>query len=323
MDFDPVNRDVPAPRYELESGSEDEFEHQLDPKEGTAEVQDSFNIVPCDGSAEPKTLGHCNTLVILVGHAGAAFLSSMRGTVPMQQFSLRTHAEQHAAIAVIESGRGNKTAAALVAPPPQLRSWRFHEMAQTLIEATRPSNIVILDSYSPQEQLYRDPYSDDAEEPVDTAIRYLATPRYLATHPIDSRRLAPLRSPEAATGLGAAFLSKVRCFSCAFKGSRLFTNGCIDMDRTGLQQAVMDHVPAILALLEDVTFQSHIQLYGSLGAARLSPSTRATLSSLTGLDGKSAPLQAEAAPSILDFVASRRTKPAANLAVLGDGNMYI
>lgn len=75
-------------------------------------------------------------------------------------------------------------------------------------------------------------------------------------------------------------------------------------------------------MLEDVGFQSHVQLYGSLGAARLSPAASQTLGTLTGLSG----IQKEAVsktPTILDFAASRRTKPAANLAVLGDGNMYI
>lgn len=89
-----------------------------------------------------------------------------------------------------------------------------------------------------------------------------------------------------------------------------------------LRQAIVGNIPALLALLEDVSFQSHIQLYGSVGAARLSPSTTETLAALTGLKGEQAP-PAVAGPSILDFAASRRTKPAANLAVLGDGNMYI
>ena len=88
------------------------------------------------------------------------------------------------------------------------------------MDATKPSSVVIVDSYSPQEQLYRDPYSDDvAEEPgADTSIRYLATGSYLKGHKVDSKRMVPLRSPEAASGLGAAFLSEVgnRGISCWF-----------------------------------------------------------------------------------------------------------
>lgn len=75
-------------------------------------------------------------------------------------------------------------------------------------------------------------------------------------------------------------------------------------------------------LLEQVSFQSHVELYGSLGASRLSPSVSETLSTLTGLSGAK-DAAASKTPSILDFVASRRVQPAANLAALGDGNMYI
>ncbi len=83
----------------------------------------------------------------------------------------------------------------------------------------------------------------------------------------------------------------------------------------------MSNIPSLLALLEDTSFQSHIQLYGSLGAARLSPTATESLAALTGLErGGGAASQP---PTILDFAASRRVKPASNLAVLGDGNMYI
>ena len=90
-----------------------------------------------------------------------------------------------------------------------------------------------------------------------------------------------------------------------------------------MHQAVVRNVPAILTLLEDVSFQSHIQLYGSLGAARLSPSASETLGALTGLGSQQASSSQSQGRTILDFVASRRIKPAANLSVLGDGNMYI
>ena len=85
---------------------------------------------------------------------------------------------------------------------------------------------------------------------------------------------------------------------------------------------MVNNTPAILILLEDVSFQSHIQLYGSQGASRLSPIASETLSALTGLDGKKIASQ-NGGKTILDFAASRRIKPASNLAVLGDGNMYI
>ncbi|KAJ9480214.1 Cystathionine beta-lyase [Pseudozyma hubeiensis] len=283
MEYDPVNRDVPAPRYELESGSEDEFEH------GTGQPQEPYQLV--GGTLEPGS-----QLVVLIGNAGIAALSSL-GTAPTQQLSLQSGSEQHAAVGVATSSSGTRVTAALVAPPPQLRSFRFHEIAQTIIEASKPSSIVIVDSYSPQEQIYRDPESEE-EAGWEAAIRYLATPSYAADHTIDSKRLTPLRSPESASGLGAAFLSK----------------------------AVIDDIPAILTLLEDVSFQSHIQLYGSLGASRLSPTVSETLSTLTGLGGSNTNVQTEAGSTgstLLDFAASRRVKPAANLAVLGDGNMYI
>ncbi|KAJ1023502.1 hypothetical protein NDA16_003119 [Ustilago loliicola] len=292
MEFDPVNRDVPAPRYELESGSEDEFEAARD----TRETQEPVRIVPADGSGSSSALESNTQLVVLIGNAGVALLSSLQGSAPAEQYSLRTESDQHAAIAVVDRASGGKVTAALVAPPPQLGSWRFHDIAQTLIEAAQPSSIVIVDSYSPQEQLYRDPYSDDDEEHdrVDNPMRYLATPSYLTKNKVDARGLTPLRSPEAASGLGAAFLSK----------------------------AVVSSIPAILTLLEDVSFQSHVQLYGSLGAARLSRAASEVLSSLTGLDGKQGAVAASE-KTILDFATSRRVKPAANLGVLGDGNMYI
>lgn len=82
----------------------------------------------------------------------------------------------------------------------------------------------------------------------------------------------------------------------------------------------------MLTLLEDKSFQSHVQLYGSSDGSRLSPAASNTLASLAGLDSKTTESTQDAAsrrPTLLDFVASRRVKPAANLAVLGDGNMYI
>ncbi|SPO27446.1 uncharacterized protein UTRI_10563 [Ustilago trichophora] len=294
MEFDPVNREAAAPKHELESGSEDEFE--ASPKVSASKTLEPFNIVAADGSATASTLEHGRQLVVLVDKAGAALLSSLSGAAPTQQYCIRTETEQHASIAVVDSTSGVKITAALVAPPSQLRSSRFHEIVRMLVDAAQPSSIVIVDSYSPQEQLYRDPYSDDADEEAgaDTAIRYLATPSFTAKHKVESMKMMPLRSPEAATGLGAAFLS----------------------------EAVIRNIPAILTMLEDVGFQSHVQLYGSLGATRLSPAASQTLGTLTGLSG----IQKDAVsktPTILDFAASRRTKPAANLAVLGDGNMYI
>lgn len=92
------------------------------------------------------------------------------------------------------------------------------------------------------------------------------------------------------------------------------------MQPSAPRQAVINKIPAILTLLEDVSFQSHVQLYGSLGASRLSPAVSDTLSALTGLRGSETTTKGS---TLLDFVASRRVKPAANLAVLGDGNMYI
>ncbi|KAJ1035793.1 hypothetical protein NDA13_000452 [Ustilago tritici] len=290
MEFDPVNREVPAPRYELESGSEDEFEAGT--QVGDNKWQEPFRIVSGSG-ASSSTLESGTQLLVLIGNAGAALLSSL--SAPAEKYSLRTETEQHASIAVVESVSGDKITAALVAPPPQLRSCRFHDIVQTLVEAAKPSSIVIVDSYSPQEQLYRDPSADEDDgDGVDKLVRYLATPSYLTKNKVDARGLTPLRSPEAASGLGAGFLSK----------------------------AVIESIPAILTLLEDVSFQLHDQLYGSLGAAQLSPATSDVLNTLTGLGGKH---QAASAPSktILDFAASRRIKPATNLAVLGDGNMYI
>ncbi|SJX62498.1 uncharacterized protein SRS1_13346 [Sporisorium reilianum f. sp. reilianum] len=289
MDFDPANRDVAAPRYELESGSEDEFvgiDHGAE-----AKSQEPFQLVASDGSEQVLEQG--SQLVVLIGHAGTALLSSLGGGVPAQHYALRCGSDQHAAVASASSSHSKKVTAALVAPLPQVRSSRFHEIASTLIEAAKPSSVVIVDSYSPQDQLYRGASEEDAGQ--DAAIRYIATTSYVAQHAIDSNKMAPLRSPESASGIGAAFLSK----------------------------AVINDIPAILTLLEDVSFQSHIQLYGSLGASRLSPGVSETLSALTGLGGGSSNDPATNTPSILDFAASRRTQPAANLAVLGDGNMYI
>ncbi|KIS69670.1 uncharacterized protein UMAG_02202 [Mycosarcoma maydis] len=281
MEFDPVNRDVPAPRYELESGSEDEWEHNVN------ESQHPYTLVAADDA-----LPQGSQLTVLVGSAGAKMLSSLAGGVPSQQLSLQSESEQHAAIAVASSSTGSPITIALVVPPPQLRSSRFHDLAHQIIEATNPSKIVIVDSYSPQEQIYRDLDSQDDAD-CEAPIRYLASPSYTASHTIDSKRMTPLRAPESAGGIGAAFLSK----------------------------AVISNIPAILALLEDVSFQSHIQLYGSLGAGQPSPAISETLSALTGLDGGK-PVASKGS-TLLDFVASRRVKPAANLAVLGDGNMYI
>lgn len=203
MDFDPANRDVAAPRYELESGSEDEFDHQA--KE--VKPQEPFRLVATDGSA--STLEHGSQLVVLIGQAGAAFLSSLGGAAPAQQSSLRCGSEQHAAIALASSNKGSKITAALVSPPPHVRSSRFHEIASTLIEAAKPSSVVIVDSYSLQDQLYRDAAYSEGEAGQEAAVRYTATPSFRAQHPIDSSKMAPLRSPESASGLGAAFLSKV------------------------------------------------------------------------------------------------------------------
>lgn len=329
MEFDPVNRDVAAPRYELESGSEDEFE--TGPDVVAKQAAEPFTIVASDGSS--TQLEHGSRLVVLVSKAGAALLSSLQSAVPPQQFALRTNDEQHGAIAVVDSASGSKITAAFVAPPPQVRSSRFHEIVRTLIEAAQPSSIAVVDSYSPQEQFYRDPYSDhaDGQSGNDSAIRYLATSSYVSQHKIDASAMTPLRSPESASGLGAAFLSEVsskRSLTCAHRLIPLLTDAHLlpSLHLLSAQQAVVRNVPAILTLLEDVSFQSHIQLYGSLGAARLSPATSDALDALTGLGGKNgASLGVVAAKTgtILDFAASRRTKPASNLAVLGDGNMYI
>ncbi|EST04744.1 hypothetical protein PSEUBRA_006028 [Kalmanozyma brasiliensis GHG001] len=292
MDFDPVNRDAPAPRYELESGSEDEFDH-----DGVATKIQGQLVLSATEAGSSSTLQQGNPLVVLVRNAGAAFLSSLQGHRLEQRYSLRADSEQHASIAVASSSSGSSITVAMVAPPPQLRSSRFHEIASTLLEATKPSKVVIVDSYSQEQQLYRDTDSESDSE-NEAAIKYLATPTFLAEEKVDSKRMEPLRSPETASGLGAAFLSK----------------------------AVINGVPAILTLLEDVTFQSHVQLYGSLGASRLSPSASKTLASLTGLDSivaSSAANSPSTGSTLSDFVASRRVKPAANLAVLGDGNMYI
>lgn len=219
MDYDPVNRDVPAPRYELESGSEDELEGPA-PK-----TQEPFSIATADGDDTSSKLEQDTRLVVLVGHAGAALLSSLQGAAPAQRFTLRTSTEQYGALAVLDSTSGTKITVALLAPPPQLRPSRFHEIADRLVESTRPSSIVILDSYSPQEQLYRGVDGADDHEGAATPIRYLSTPSYLAEQKVDTSRMQPLRSPESATGLGAALLSKVsRSFEDCSSVSTLFAH---------------------------------------------------------------------------------------------------
>ena len=196
-----MNRDVPAPRYELESGSEDEYEHNVGERRIDNQPQESFRLIATDGKdAKP---GHGSQLVVLVGGAGASVLSSLRGSAPAQQYSLQCGSEQHAAIASSSSAT-----VALVAPPQEVRSSRYHDIAHTLVEATKPSSIVIVDSYSPQDQLYREADSEE-ELGQPASVRYIATPSYKAKNPIDSRQLTQLRSPESASGIGAAFLSKV------------------------------------------------------------------------------------------------------------------
>lgn len=204
MDFDPVNRDAPAPRYELESGSEDEFDHDGE----ASKAQEPFSLNASDGFGSSSPLPQGGSLVVLVGNAGAAFLSSFQSQRLEQQYSLRTGSEQHASIAIASTSSGSKITVAMVAPPPQLRSSRFHEIASTLLETTRPSSVVIVDSYSQEQQLYRDPYSEE-KSGNEAVIKYLATSSYLVKQKIDSKRMEPLRSPESASGLGAAFLSKV------------------------------------------------------------------------------------------------------------------
>lgn len=202
MEFDPVNRDAPAPRYELESaGSEDEFEQEID----AGKSQSSYTLVK---TGKSSSLEEGSQLLVLVNNAGTALLSSLDGRALAQRYSIQMESEQHASIAVVASASCSNITVALVAPLPHVSSSSFHDLAHTLVEATKPSSIVVVDSYSQEQQLYRSPCADD-EPGRDAAIKYLATPSYLAQHKLDRKVLEPLRSPESAGGLGAAFLSKV------------------------------------------------------------------------------------------------------------------
>src|SRR5690348_10149367 len=102
MEFDPVNRDVPAPRYELESGSEDELGPGSTHRD--TELQEPFHIVAADGSTGSLERG--SELVVLIGNAGAALLSSL-AAAPAQGFTLRTESEEYASVAVTGTASGS------------------------------------------------------------------------------------------------------------------------------------------------------------------------------------------------------------------------
>jgi hypothetical protein len=207
MDFDPANRDVPTPRYELESGSEDELEAETS-RRG---AQESLRLLRADGSDAAGALESGSKLVILVAGAGMALLGSLGASAPAQQYTLQAGGEQHAGVGVVDSTAGDKLTVAVVAPPPSTHSSRFHGMARTLLEATKPSSVVIVDSYSPQDQLHRSAYECESDAESEAPIKYLASLHFLAGNKVDAKRMAPLRAPEAASGPGAAFFSEVSC----------------------------------------------------------------------------------------------------------------
>lgn len=82
----------------------------------------------------------------------------------------------------------------------------------------------------------------------------------------------------------------------------------------------MRGAPALLALVENAQFQSHVQLYGSAGEGnvRISRESAHAIRRLISLPGPSA----GAGPSIIAFAKQSGRSLPSNLE-LGDGNMYI
>lgn len=186
MEFDPLSRDLAPPRYELESGSEDEGDVKQTAVRPALEIK----------GAPASSTG--SEVVVLIQQAGLTCLD--KNSAPHELWAVVVDEQQQASISETSDGK----TVVFVSPTPQLLPpSRFHELTRLIFDHLSPSTVVVVDSYSPAENVLRSDSEDQAGK-----LRYLADPSFPSSR-IDASSMVPLVSPESVSGLGAAFLTAV------------------------------------------------------------------------------------------------------------------
>ncbi|PWY97455.1 hypothetical protein BCV70DRAFT_166909 [Testicularia cyperi] len=187
MDFDPLSRDTAISRYDIESGSEDEYDGPV--------ASASKPVRPVLVRLDPDMVTAKGLeMIVLIGEAGKACLGASHA--PLERVTVTVDEMQQASIAVTDSH-----AVVYISSVPKLSHRQNNQLASHLLDRLQPSTVTLFDSYGPSEASF-DSAPDAAQK-----LRYLATPDYSLKR-LPRSTAAPLESPASATGLGAAFLSQ-------------------------------------------------------------------------------------------------------------------
>lgn len=191
MEFDPLSRDSAPPRYELESGSEDD---DVDVKE--------LGPRPAVEIRGAGSLSTGSEVVVLIQHAGLACLD--KSSIPTEHSAIYVGETQQASIAETSQ---SQTIVYVSSTSQHVPQSRYYELAQAVLDHLAPSSLVVVDSYSPASNVFR---SDS--DGLSGRLRYLADSTWPQSR-IDPSLMVPLSSPESVSGLGAAFITGVSNFA--------------------------------------------------------------------------------------------------------------
>ncbi|SPO40589.1 uncharacterized protein PSFLO_06071 [Pseudozyma flocculosa] len=183
MNWDPLSREAAPPRYQVESGSEDEDDH-ADLTSSLEQREQHTITIELDGAAASATSAG-RELVVLVAGAGKAWLTS-RGA-PAEGGRLRYGQDQPAELFLM--------------PSAALPQTRLAQVAGLVLDRLAPKSLVVVDSYSPAAYGYhRSPQQNQGDRV-----------RFLHSGDFEAQRIAadwePLEAPDAVIGASAALVS--------------------------------------------------------------------------------------------------------------------
>lgn len=207
MEFDPLSRDVPPSRHDVESDSEDsdDEQQQFQPTSSTGEgsnrtkkafVPPSFTLKSSTGDA---SISPSSPLTIFIGTSGEAFVRNNSQFVESFVLNNSDNGEQQGAL-----DHSRSATYALIRPETaSAQQAAFPYLASYLLDTLRPSSVIIVDEYYPA--LYLSDTERDYGEAQPIRILNAGQPALQITKA--NKNIQPFVAPNYITGLGAALLA--------------------------------------------------------------------------------------------------------------------
>ncbi|PWN32149.1 uncharacterized protein FA14DRAFT_85317 [Meira miltonrushii] len=207
MEFDPLSRDVPPSRHDVESDSEgSEDEEQLHQRSSTGEgsnrtkksfVPPSFTL---KGNTKDASISPSLPLTVFIGTSGEAFVRSNAQFTESFVLLNSDNGEQQGAL-----DHSKSATYALIRPDADTSAQQatLTYLASYLTETLRPSSVTIVDEYYPA--LYLSDTERDYGEAQPIRVLNAGQPALQSTKAIKS--VQPFVAPNYITGLGAALLA--------------------------------------------------------------------------------------------------------------------